>query len=163
MWDENRKMRSNFALADVFGVDFAGEERKYAYNADGVIRPGNFTSIYLESAGHPLAKMLAVSTVGLPGSFVKLKRTTADEVMRYRLPFMVEDVAHIHWFNWGPPPPGTETAGTAVALNRFGKGQALYLGVPIFWAMNSRLHWIRTWIPEFMRQLVPNPDCGVAP
>ena len=130
--DEKRQARSNFSLADVFGVDFDSEERRYAYDANGKLRPGDFTSTYLESAGHPLAKTLAVSTVGLPGSFLKLKRTTAEEVMRYRLPFMVQDLAHNRWFNWGPPPPGTETAGTAVAHNRYGKGQSVYLGVPIF-------------------------------
>ena len=83
--------------------------------------------------------------------------------MRYRLPFMVEDIPHNHWFNWGPPPPGTETAGTAVAYNRFGKGQSLYLGVPIFWAMQSRLHWIRNWIPELMRLLVKDPIAELRP
>jgi hypothetical protein len=163
LWDEKRQIRANFALADVLGVDYAGEERKYAYTADGVMRPGNFTSIYLVSSGNPLAKMLSVSTVGLPGSYVKLKRTTGGEVMRYRLPFMVEDIPHNHWFNWGPPPPGTESAGTAVAYNKFGKGQSLYLGVPIFWAVNSRLHWIRDWIPELMRQLVKNPIAELRP
>jgi hypothetical protein len=55
-------------LADVFGVDFDSEERRYAYDANGRLRPGDFTSTYLESAGHPVAKTLAVSTVGLPGS-----------------------------------------------------------------------------------------------
>ena len=163
LWDEKRQMRSNFALADVIGVDYEAEERKYAYTADGTMRPVNFTSIYLESSGNPLAKLLSVSTVGLPGSFVKLKRTTAEEVMRYRLPFMVEDIPHNHWFNWGPPPPGTESAGTAVAYNRFGKGQSLYIGVPIFWAVYSRLHWIRNWIPDFMRQLVRNPIAEIRP
>ena len=44
--------------------------------------------------------------MGLPGSFLRVKRTTAEEVMRYRLPFMVEDLPHNKWFNWGPPPPG---------------------------------------------------------
>jgi hypothetical protein len=157
LWDEKRQVRSNFPLADVFGVDYDSEERRYADTAEGVLHPGNFTSTYLESTGSPLANLLSVSTVGLPGSFVKLKRTTAEEVMRYRLPFMVEDVPHNHWFNWGPPPPGTETAGTAVAYNRFGKGQSLYLGVPIFWAMQTKLRWIRQWIPELMRLLVKDP------
>jgi hypothetical protein len=157
MWDEKRQQRPNFALADVFGVDFDSEERRYAYTESGELHPGNFTSTYLESSGSPLARMLAISTVGLPGSFVRLKRTTATEVMRYRLPFMVEDVPRNHWFNWGPPPPGTETAGTAVAHNRFGKGQSLYLGVPIFWAMQAKLYWIRQWLPELMRMLVPHP------
>ena len=120
-------------------------------------RPETFISTYLESAGHPLAKMLSVSTVGLPGSFLEIQRTQAEEVMRYRLPFMVEDLAHNQWFNWGPPPPGSQTAGTAVAYNKFGKGQSLYLGIPIFRAMQARPFWIREWIPALIRQLAPNP------
>lgn len=163
LWDEKRQARLNFPLADVFGVDFESEERRYAYTAAGELHSPTFTATYLESAGSPLAKMLAASTVGLPGSFLRLKRTTAEEVMRYRLPLMVEDIPHDHWFNWGPPPPGTGTAGTAVAYNRFGKGQSLYLGVPIFWAMQSRLVWIRRWIPELMRLLVKNPIAELRP
>jgi hypothetical protein len=155
--DEKRQPRSNFPLSDVFGVDYISEERKYADDSQGKPRPNEFTSTYLESAGHPLAGMLSVSTVGLPGAFLKLNRTQAEEVMRYRLPLMAEDLAHDQWFNWGPPPPGSETAGTAVAFNKFGKGQSLYFGVPIFWAMRARPFWIREWIPALMRQLVPNP------
>lgn len=161
--DEKRNVRSNFALADVLGVDYNSEERKYAYTAEGNLRPGDFTTTYIESAGHPLAKMLAVSTVGLSGSFVRMKRTTADEVMRYRLPVMVEDIPNNHWFNWGPPPPGTETAGAAVTYNRFGKGHAVYLGIPIFWAMQFRPFWIRSWIPDLMRQLTPLPIAEIVP
>jgi len=162
--DEKRQARSNFALADVFGVDYESDERKYV--REGRENPawaGAYTSTYLESAGSPLAKMLAVSTVGLAGSFLRLKRTTGEEVMRYRLPFMVEDMEHNHWFNWGSPPPGTETGGTAVAYNRFGKGQSLYLGVPIFWAMQWRPFWIRAWVPELMRQLVKEPIAELRP
>ncbi len=155
--DENRQPRANFPLSDVLGVDFVSEERKYWYGEPGNAHSPDFTSIYLESAGHHLARMLSVSTVGLPGSFLRLRRTHAEEVMRYRLPLMVEDTAHRHWFNWGPPPPGSETAGTAVAFNKFGKGQALYLGVPIFWAMQARPFWILDWIPSLLRELAPNP------
>ena len=161
--DEKRQARSNFPLADVFGVDYESEETEYMREGQAERRAGDFTSIYLESAGHPLAKMLAVSTVGLAGTFLKLKRTTAEEVMKYRLPFMVEDVPHNHWFNWGPPPPGTESGGTAVAYNQFGKGQAVYLGVPIFRAMQLRPFWIRAWVPELMRQLVKEPIAELRP
>ncbi len=155
--DENCQPRSNFALADVLGVDYISEERKYSQDEKGNPRAADFTSTYLESAGHPLARMLSVSTVGMGGSFLRLRRTHAEEVMRYRLPLMVEDVTHHHWFNWGPPPPGSETAGTAVAFNKFGKGQSLYLGVPIFWAMQARPFWILDWIPALVRELAPNP------
>jgi len=154
--------RSNFALADVFGVEFISEERKYSSDAEGKLKEG-FTATYLESSGHPLAKILAESTVGLPGPFLRVKRTAAEEVMHYRLPFMVEDLPRHQWFNWGPPPPGAETGGTAVTYNKFGKGQALYIGVPIFRAMQWRPFWIQKWIPHLLQQLVPRPIAELRP
>jgi hypothetical protein len=155
--DEKHQKRENFALADVFGVDYVSDETVYAYDASGKQREGNTVTTYLESAGHPLAKALAQGTVGLPGPFVKMKETTAQVVMRYRLPLLVEDVPHNKWVGWGATPPGPEMAGTAVALNRFGKGQSLYLGAPIFWAMQWRASWIQAWVPRLIRQLVPSP------
>jgi len=157
MLDEHLQPRRNFALADVLGVDYLSEETKYAYDENGKQREGNAISTYLESAGHPLAEMLSKGSVGLPGPFINVRETSAQRVMRYRLPLLAEDASRDLWVGWGPPPPGPETAGTAVAFNKFGKGQSLYLGVPIFWAMHFRAAWIQSWIPELIRRLVPNP------
>ncbi len=168
--DENQKTRANFALADVLGVDYVSEEKRYAYDSEG--KPKDvLISTYMESAGHPLAQLFGKTTVGLPGSFVNVKRITAQEVMRYRLPLMVEDMSRDQWYNWGPPPPGKEVGGTAVAYNRFGKGQAVYIGAPIFQAVNLRTpggiggrpFWLRQWFPNLLRQLVPNPIAEVRP
>ena len=154
--DQNHQPRTNFPLADVLGVDYVSEERKYAFDEQGKRRPVTI-STYLESAGHPFAQMFGPVTLGLPGTFVNVKRTTATEVMRYRLPFMVEDLAHNQWYNWGPPPPGAVLGGTSVAHNKYGKGQAVYIGAPVFWAMESKLYWIRQWVPELLRMLKPDP------
>ena len=140
------------------------------YDDEGKLK-GDFISTYLGSSGHTLAKPLSQGTVGLPGSFLYLKRTTAEEVMHYRLPVMVEDMAKNKWFNWGPPPPGKESAGTAIAYNKFGKGQAIYIGVPIFramsaqsgWGVSDRPFWIRAWIHELVRQLIPDPGAEIVP
>ena len=78
---------------------------------------------------------------GVSRSLSHVKPTTATAVMRYRLPWMVEDLAKNKWYNWGPPPPGKETGGPAVTLHRFGKGQALYLAFPALspvWGEASR-------------------------
>jgi len=170
--DEKHQTRSNFALADVFGVDYLGEERKYFYGADGKPKT-RFISTYIESSGHPLARMFDKETLGLPGSFITVNKRTAEEVMRYRLPYMVEDLEHFHWYNWFSPPPGTETAGSAVTCNKVGKGKALYFGVPIFRSevdktaydepimRKGRPVWIREWIPSLIRELVPNPAIEV--
>jgi len=77
--------------------------------------------------------------------------------MRYRLPMLAENAEKNLWVGWGSPPPGPETAGTAVAFNRFGKGQCVYLGVPIFRAMQWRAYWIQKLVPAMVRQLVPHP------
>ncbi len=169
--DENRQARPDFPLADVFGVHLAGEEKKYAYDDAGKLK-SNFISTYLEPSGHELAKPLGRGTVGLPGSFLYLQPTTAQEVMHYRLPVMVEDLAKNQWFNWGPPPPGKETAGLAVAYNKFGKGQAVYMGAPLFRAMSTRTefgnvvdrpYWLRAWMHQLIRQLIPNPVAEIVP
>jgi hypothetical protein len=144
--DEKHAPRGNFALSDLLGVDFLSEENKYAQN-------------YIESAGHPLADTLGPSTVGFPGSFLNIKPTAATVVMRYRLPWMVEDLAKNKWYNWGPPPPGKEAGGPAVTLHRFGKGQALYLAFPLFrlWGAKFRARWIRELVPELIRKVAPRP------
>ncbi len=170
--DEQRHPRSNFPLADVFGVDFRREEKKFALDNEGRLKE-NFISTYLEPSNHRLGGMFGKRTVGLPGPFLYLGRNAAEEVMHYRPPIMVEDFSRNQWYHWGPPPPGAETVGPAVTYNRFGKGQAVYIGVPIFRAMSTRIpwsetrpdrpFWIREWIPELVRQLVPNPIAELAP
>ena len=76
--DENHKPRSNFPLADVFGVDYESEEKKYAYDPEGNFKEG-VVQTYLESSRHTLTKELATSTVGLPGTFLKLKKRPEAE------------------------------------------------------------------------------------
>ena len=154
--DEKGQPRSNFLLADIFGVDLVSEEKEYAYDSSGKFKEG-VVSIYMESTGHELSKSLAVSTVGLPGSFLRLRQTSGQEVLRYRLPLMIEDLENHKWFNWGPPPPGQEAGGPAAVFNRFGQGQSLYVGVSLFQAMSRKLFWIRSWVPEVMRSMVPQP------
>jgi Hypothetical glycosyl hydrolase 6 len=154
--DENAKSRSNFPLADVFGADLIAEDKDYAFDSSGKFKE-DVISIYMESSGHPLAKSLALSTVGLPGSFLRLHLTSGQQVLSYRLPYMIEDMPNHKWFNWGPPPPGGESGGPAAVFNKFGSGQSLYIGVNLFQAVNRKLFWIRAWVPELMRSLVPQP------
>ena len=144
--DDGHRPRENFALSDVLGADYVAQEDKYTEN-------------YIEAAGYPLAEKLGRGKVGFKGPYLTIRPTTAKPVMRYRLPWMVEDLAKNKWYNWGPPPPGKETAGPAVTLNQFGKGQALYAAFPVFrlFGKHTRPRWIRELIPEFVRHLARPP------
>ena len=155
--DENHRQRENFALADVFGVDYVSTDTTYSIDENGKPREGNAITTYIESVGHPLAAEIAKGSVGLPGSFLRMKETTGQPVCRYRLPLLAENVSRNRWVGWGSPPPGTQTAGTAAVINRFGKGQCFYLGVPVFWALQWRAYWIQSWIPDLVRKLVQRP------
>jgi hypothetical protein len=169
--DEHHRPRPDFPLADVFGLHLDREEKRYAYDEEGRLKR-DFFSTYLAPTAHVLARPLFQGTVALPGSFLSVRLAGADEVMQYRLPCMVEDMSRGTWFNWGPPPPRRESAGPAVCFHRFGQGQAIYAGVPIFMAMSARAEfggggerpfWIRDWLRELVGQLVPSPVIEMTP
>ena len=60
----------------------------------------------------------------------------------------------------------------AVAYNKFGKGLAVYIGVPVFRAMSTRTsfgnvvdrpYWIRAWMHQLLAQLIPSPVAEIVP
>ncbi len=163
--DERRQPRSDFPLADVLGLHLDREEKGIAYDQEGKLKKDLF-STYLAPTAHPLARPLSDGTVALPGSFLYVKLAGAEEVLQHRLPTMVEDMDRGEWFYWGPAPPSNVSAGPGACFHRFGKGQAFYAGVPLFLGMSARppfgggyerLFWIREWVRELARRLVPSP------
>lgn len=73
-------------------------------------------------------------------------------------PLFDQDLARTEYFHWFPPPAGTEAAGKGVTFFRYGKGQAVYLGVELFRAFRSaQSHRMQKWIHGVLRQLVPSP------
>jgi hypothetical protein len=172
--DERGKGRSNFLLADVLGVDYEEEVQKYA-GKDG---PG----MYFQSAGHPLSAFLGSGVVGIlvvgllpPGSapscpFVRV-HGPAENILDYRLPYMVPDLDKHIVDSWNPAPPGNEKIPQAATIHNYGDGKAIYVGVPIFrrYQTNSTSYtYVRTplyWVDEFVRrivkELVPDPPVRI--
>jgi hypothetical protein len=154
--DEKLQPRANFPLADVFGVYYASEDTKYAHDGTAERRHPDYTSTYLESAGHPQAVMLALNTVGIPGAFLKLKndRRRSDAVS---IAVLSSKMCRTTTGSTGDLRRLEPRGGTAVPCNRFGKRQSIYFCVPLFWAMQFRPFWIKAWVPELMRRLVEDP------
>jgi len=156
--NERGEPRANFLLNDVFGVDWVEEVTTYA-GKDG---PG----IYFQSNGHTLSAFLGKGEVailgkggGSPPSFCPFLRVkgTAESILDYRLPYPVPDIEKHIFQTWNVAPPGNERIAPAATLNRFGQGQALLVGVPLFQHYNPDLHWIELWINGLLKRLVPNP------
>ena len=172
--DERGKGRSNFLLADVLGVDYEEEVQKYA-GKDG---PG----IYFQSTGHPLSAFLGSGVMGilvlgwLPmGSipccpFVRV-HGPAENVLDYRLPYLVPDLDKHVADTWNSAPPGNEKIPQAATVHRYGDGNAVYVGVPIFrqYQMSSvsntslriPLHWVDEFVRRTVKELVHNPPIRI--
>ena len=169
--DENRQARPDFPLADVFGVHFAGEEKKYAYDDAGKLK-SNFISTYLEPSGHDLARPLAARdrrTAGLISLSTTHHRPGGHALSASRDGGGSRQKPVVQL---GSASSGKETAGLAVAYNKFGKGQAVYMGAPLFRAMSTRTefgnvvdrpYWLRAWMHQLIRQLIPNPVAEIVP
>ncbi len=169
--DELGKERANFLLADVLGVNYVEEVKKYA-GKDG---PG----IYLQSTGHPLSAFLGSGEVGIlaaSGSrdpafcpFVHVQGP-AENLLDYRLPYVVPDLDKHILDSWNVAPPGNDKLPQAATIQTYGQGKAVYIGVPIFQrsqpALNftlslAPLYWADEFIRGLVRQLVPDPAIRV--
>jgi hypothetical protein len=158
LFDERGQRRENFLLADVLGVDYVEEVTKYA-GKDG---PG----IDLQPTGHALSDLLGRGEVAILGadarrqpaycSFVRVQGPP-ENLFDYRLPYLVPDLDEHVFQTWNPAPPGNEKIPQAVTVHRYGQGQALYVGVPMFQRWRPELYWMEEWIGGVVKQLVPRP------
>jgi hypothetical protein len=169
--DESGHKRADFNLADVLGVNYLEEDSKYA-GKDG---PG----IYLQTNGHPLSSFIGSGEVGIlgkssgpPGTFCSFIRVqgAADSILDYRLPYLVPDLDKHLLHSLNPAPPGNEKVPRAATINHYGKGEAVYVGVPLFRRYIERpqltifepeLDWVSEWIRGLITRLVPNPAIRV--
>jgi hypothetical protein len=154
--DEKGAQRDDFLLADVLGVHYRGEVKKYAGNikvtGKDLYRGG---SIFLNPHPHLLTKAIGEGPVGLGGSYITIEGA-AEELMAIRTPMFAEDQSRGIFFHWPPPPPVAQDDGKGVTVSNYGKGRALYLAVNLFREYKrSQSFWMQSWMESILRQLVP--------
>ncbi len=160
--DEQGTARTNFLLADVLGANYGEEISRYA-GKDG---PG----IYFQTNGHPLSAFIGPDEVAILEKsgrreptycpFLKVEGP-AESILDYRLPYMVPDVEKYKFDTLNVAPPGNEKIPRAAAFHQFGKGETVYVGVPLFQRYQPEVYWIRDWVHGLVRRLVPNPPLRV--
>jgi hypothetical protein len=154
--------RADFGLADALGVHYVEEVSKFA-GKDG---PG----IYLQTNGHPLSSFIGSDEVGILGkgvlpdpsycTYVRVQGK-AESILDYRPPYLVPDLAQHIFHSWTAAPPGNEHVPQAATVNQYGKGTAVYCGVPLFRRYYSDLYWIADWVRGLITRLVPEPPIQI--
>ena len=160
--DANCGRRADFGLAITLGVHYVEEVSKFA-GKDG---PG----IYLQTNGHPLSSFLGPGEVGILGkgvlpnpsycTYVRVQGS-ATSILDYRPPYLVPDLEKHIFDSWTAAPPGDEHIPQAATLNRYGKGAAVYCGVPLFRRYYGDLYWIADWVQGLITRLVPDPPIQI--
>ena len=107
---QSNQILENFALADVFGVDY--------------IETSDTSLGYLRVGEENSTDGLPVTDVPVVGSYTRVKLNGADKLMDLVGPY--EGV------NTGFPPPAVDAEGPGVTIHRYGKGVVVYCAARIF-------------------------------
>jgi len=111
LFDEDGRRRENFALADVFGVDFKSMPLwSFAYiYAKDKLQEGSLRHPFRVDQG-PVETVLRAGKALALCAYPEAEKTEATTVL------------------WGSPPPDESTLHPVIALNRFGRGRCVYAG-----------------------------------
>lgn len=149
--DEKGNFRGEFALSDLFGVNYAGptpyslgymkaSKRDIAENIPEmpILVLENFLKVQPRGSVTELFKLIYPLTERIPGRYAT------------QPPFTERFVSHRH------APPGLESPYPAAVINAYGKGKVVYVSSPIFkayWQMN--LPWLRTICLNLIKRAEP--------
>jgi len=149
--DEKGNFRGDFALSDLFGVNYLGpapyslgymlaSEKEVSKNVPDmpILVLENFLKVQPRNGTKELFKMIYPLTERIPGEYAT------------QPPFTERFVSHRH------APPGFESPHPAAVINNYGKGKAVYVSAPIFkayWRMN--MPWLRNISLNLIKKAEP--------
>jgi hypothetical protein len=152
--NERGEMREDFALADVFGVNFRELDETYAPNQYGS---------YLNRRPHALWEGLPETLLAVPPPLVRVE-ASGEVVATHVLPACRLEEGS--WVSWWSPPPGEDSGVPAVVHNRYGAGQCLWFGFDLFmmaqamtemFGLRPAYPYARDVLTRALEVLVPEP------
>ncbi|HRH42104.1 MAG TPA: beta-galactosidase trimerization domain-containing protein [Pyrinomonadaceae bacterium] len=144
MKDESGKNRTNFALADLFGVDFVRLEDKYVKN---------YWGSYLNRNQAPIWNKLPDTQLVASPPYVVVKPNSSDiEVMAtHLLPALQWDENDV-WLNWEPPMPDQDSGHPAIISRKAGSGKVIYATFDLFKMQTDNFNWTPNFVYEILRE-----------
>jgi hypothetical protein len=118
LYAEDGGMSANFALADLFGVDY--------------LDLSHFDVHYLDMAGRPLAEALHESVTPARQPAVKVKAHAGTDVLAtLRWPDSKRTPTRFYFHEASGPDHRTPALYPAITSHSYGRGQAIYIAVPL--------------------------------
>jgi hypothetical protein len=155
--EEQGRPRADFALADVMGLRYTGENRDYALPwgaISGFMRAADSTK-------HPLFRYLPERDLQMPGNeFLQTETTGADVLAWVAEPLARETPAQ--YIGWLALPPGGQARWPAVTTHRFGCGACVYTVARLAdYAADPRLRWPARFVEGLLGYLQIDPGVSV--
>jgi hypothetical protein len=148
--NQDGEERGNFALNDVFGLEFGRINDQYITNPWGSFLKRNDDSIWKSTQDTQLA---------CSAPFIETTVSAGETWATHILPVVA--LSENSWVNWWSPPPQEETAFPAVQVNPFGRGQSIYLSFDFFKMARTGFNWPQSFLRGLLGKLVPQPKIAV--
>ncbi len=150
LFDDKWKQRTNFALADVFGLDFTDVDETYAINRTGA---------WIRCSSHEMFGEFQGNSLKTGPRTIKVKPIAGETIATFELPCLVE--TYDEFVCWGPPPPGRKTKRPALHLHKFGQGHCLYIAYDIFLHADKGCWWPKSLSVNILQWLLPGVPISV--
>ena len=148
--DEHNRERPDFALADVLGVSYAGENRDYGlpWDAGGQFPGWATLSGFLrpDDRRHPMFRHMPERDFRMPGqTFLQVTPTDSEIVARIVEP--VDRETPTQFIGWLSLPPGDRAEWPAVTVRAtrgrpYGQGTCVYVAAPLSdYAKDKEMYW----------------------
>ena len=128
--DNEARPRSNFALANLLGVDYEGVCEKYS---------SQYVGGYMRFDEHAFFGKLRKTDYVIDGDFLKVRARDAEVLARVAEPVGVE--SRDNYIGWHSLPPGGRAEWPCVTVVRRGKGTAVYCVAPLGQLGQDGLWW----------------------
>ena len=142
LMDNDGKTRSNFAMAELMGVDYLETSKEYTSQRVGG---------YLNFEEHPFFKDLPNKHYNMWGNFLKILSRDAEVIAHVTEPIAVE--TQDNYIGWRELPPGDKSDWPCITVARRGRGKVIYSVAPLAQYIHNGDKWPGVFIESITKAI----------
>ena len=146
LFDRDGNRLSDFALADVMGVQYIDQITRFEKASWGG---------YLSPSDDPLLADISNTFAPVSSVYFRVRPTTARALNELVYPAV--ELTDKTWVNWWNPPPKVKTNDPGITLNQFGAGKVFYAAFQMMRMQNEKFNYLQGLFTRVLKDFVAQP------